>query len=641
VCGIAGIAGRVPDPAALPGLVQAMTDAIAHRGPDAAGHCLDPHRHIALGHRRLSILDLSPSGAQPMTSRSGRWTLVLNGEIYNFRAIRDELERLGAKFRGTGDTEVLVEAIDCFGVDETLSRTNGMFSFAAWDEREHRLVLARDRLGEKPLYWMRRGGMLAFASELKALRTLPGVDLQIDPAAASALLRWSYIPHPRTIYRDVQQLAPGALLEVELGGSQMEVVQRSWWSLTDAVDRSLANRVEHADLGAAAEELQALLADAVSLRLQSDVPLGAFLSGGIDSSLVAALAADAMGERTLRTFTVTMPGSSVDESAPARAVARHLGTDHHEVHLSLASALDLVPRLAQVWDEPFADPSMLPTALLCTAARRELTVCLGGDGGDELFAGYNRHAVGAGLHQRAERLPALVRRSVGALAALPSPGVIDAASRLIPSARRPPNLGDKVHKAAALLRGGEDAWSAFAGVWPRSALPVDAIRPAAPAVLHSLDAVERMMLVDTASVLPDQMLVKVDRASMAVALEVRVPLLDHRLLEWSWRQPTAIRTSGGVGKVVLRRVAERVLPHDIVRRPKMGFDPPLGGWLRNELRPWAQDLLAAPRCVEAGWLEGSALRAAWSQHLAGRRNNEYPLWAVLMLEQWLATHHPR
>lgn len=618
-----------------------MTAAIAHRGPDAFGHFADPERHIALGHRRLSILDLSPTGAQPMTSRSGRWTLVLNGEIYNFRSIRRELDGLGVSFRGTGDTEVLVEAIDRLGVDEALARTNGMFAFAAWDHHDQRLLLARDRLGEKPLYWAHRGHTFAFASELRALRALPGIDLYPDSAAAAALLRWSFVPHPHTIYRDVRQLAPGDLLEVRLGGDGIHVQQRTWWSLADTIDHAVAHRSQGAGLDAAADELQPLLADAVALRLESDVPLGAFLSGGIDSSLVAALASQAMGDRTLRTFTVTMPGAGFDESGPARDVARHLGTDHHEVHLSLANALELVPRLAQIWDEPFADPSMLPTALLCSAARQELTVCLGGDGGDELFAGYNRHAVGAGLHQRAGRLPGPLRRSLGALAALPSPAVIDAASRLVPAARRPPNLGDKVHKAASLLRGGEDAWPAFAGIWPLSALGQRPIAPATPEVRAQLDAVERMMLVDTSAVLPDQMLVKVDRASMAVALEVRVPLLDHRLLEWSWRQPTHIRTSGGVGKLVLRRIAERTLPSDIVRRPKMGFDPPLGGWLRSELRPWAEDLLRSPRCVEEGWLDGAALRSTWAQHLDGKRNNEYRIWGVLMLEQWLETHHPR
>jgi len=639
MCGIAGVAGGAFTDDGLADIVHAMARAVAHRGPDAEGFHVSTADRLALGHRRLAVIDLSPAGAQPMTSASGRWTIVFNGEIYNFPTMRAELQEGGVRLRSSSDTEVLLEAIERFGVNEALRRTNGMFAFAAWDRRERRLVVARDRLGEKPLYWTASSSSVAFASELRALRVVPGLDLEIDSASVAALLRWSFVPHPHTIYRGVRQLAPGHLLEIEMTGSAPTVIEREWWSLANTLDAAVARR-SPTTLDAAAEELEPLLHDAVRIRMASDVPLGAFLSGGIDSSLVAALAARSNAGGPIDTFTVSMPAAGLDESAHAAAVAKHLGSRHHVVHLSLSDALAEIPTLATTWDEPFADPSMLPTVLLCRAARSRLTVCLGGDGGDELFAGYNRHAVGAALHQRTARIPAVLRSVVGRAAMLPSPSAIDAMGRLIPARRRPPNLGDKVHKAGALLRGTDDAWAALAGVWEQRHLGVAAHGPSVPSTRAHLGPVERMMVADTAAVLPDQMLVKVVLASMASALEVRVPLLDHRLLEWSWRQPVDVLTFGGVGKRVLRRVAETVLPADIVRRPKMGFDPPLAGWLRSELKPWAADMLAEPRSVREGWLDREALKLVWAEHQSGRRNHEYRLWGVLMLEQWLAAHHP-
>jgi asparagine synthase (glutamine-hydrolysing) len=339
-----------------------------------------------------------------------------------------------------------------------------------------------------------------------------------------------------------------------------------------------------------------------------------------------------------------MPELGFDESRHAATVARHLGTDHQQVDLSLANAFELIPRLPTIWDEPFADPSMLPTALLCGAARRHLTVCLGGDGGDELFAGYNRHVFGASISRRAARLPTGVRRAVAGALLAPSPRAIDrashAVSRVLPASRRIPNAGDKVQKVAALLRADGRSWDALAQIWPSSNLGTTPAGPSVPHLAADVDDVEQLMVADTSAVLPDQMLVKVDRASMAASLEVRSPFLDHRLLEWSWRQPTQIKTAGGVGKLVLRRVAERVLPAEIVDRPKVGFDPPLGAWLRNELRPWAGDLLANPRSVSEGWIDGSAVQRVWAQHLSGERNWDYRLWGVLMLEAWLVEHHP-
>lgn len=639
MCGIAGIAGATQVDQ-LRAIAQAMGDSLAHRGPDDSDVFVDERGPLAFAHRRLAIIDLTPAGHQPITSRSGRWTMVYNGEIYNFGELRADLLALGAHFRGHGDTEVLIEAIDRWGIEATLTRTNGMFVLAAWDRDERRLVLARDRLGEKPLYWRLDGGVLSFGSELRAIRAAAGGPLDVDPASAAAVLRWSFVPHPNTIYRGVQQLPPGGLLEVDLSAGATVVAERQWWSLGDALDASLDDRAE-STLDGAAAELEALLTESLAMRLQSDVPLGAFLSGGIDSSLLAALAQRVSGG-SLRTFTVRMPDLAFDESEHAATVARYLGTAHHTIDLSHHAAIAMIPDLANVYDEPFADPSMLPTTLLCRAVRQQTTVCLGGDGGDELFAGYNRHVFGASISKRASRLPRPVRRAIGAVLLAPSPATVDrvagAVSRVLPEHRRLPNVGDKVQKAGALLRADGSAWESLAQIWPSNALHVTAHGPTVPVLRAPHSSVEDMMLADTAAVLPDQMLVKVDRASMASSLEVRVPFLDHRILEWSWRQPMSVKTAGGVGKLVVRRLAEQVLPAAVTNRPKMGFDPPLGAWLRGELRPWAGDLLARPRSVEAGWLDGEAIARTWQEHLAGKRNWDYRIWSVLMLESWLNTH---
>ena len=647
MCGIAGCLTARHDVGALPldGALDAMQHALAHRGPDAHAIWSDTAAGIGLAHRRLAVIDLSPLGAQPMHSRSGRWVIAFNGEIYNHRALRADLAAEGCQFRGHGDTETLVEALDTWGVDRTLERTNGMFAFAAWDRHERRLVLARDRLGEKPLYWTIVDGALWFASELKAFRALGTFRPEIDPTAVSALLRWGFIPHPGTIYRGVHQLAPGHLLEARLDAGAAKVVERTWWDLGEVVAGAVAARpTATVDMASAAEELRALLADAVATRMESDVPLGSFLSGGIDSSLIAALAQQTMGGSGLRTFTVRMPEVGFDESVHAESVARHLGTAHTTVDMPVAEVLAAVPELATVWDEPFADPSMLPSLMLCRAARQQLTVCLAGDGGDEVFAGYNRHALGNSLWRRVRPLPAPVRNAAARALLLPSPATVDrvvaGVGRALPPRLRVPNGGDKVQKAAAVLRADETGlWASLAQIWPADAVPLDAVArhssvPCGPSIA-GLDPVEELVLADTAVVLPDQMLAKVDRASMAAALEVRAPLLDHRLVEWSWRQPLALKTAGGVGKLVLREVLAGMVPPAITDRPKMGFDPPLAAWLRGPLREWAGDLLTSSSAVEHGWLSGDALRRTWSEHLAGTRNFDYRLWSVLMLESWL------
>jgi asparagine synthase (glutamine-hydrolysing) len=633
MCGIAGLM-RPQQPLGVHRAAAGMATALASRGPDGEGAWSDEVTGVAIAHRRLAVIDTSPAGAQPMVSADGRYVVVLNGEIYDHRALRTELG--DRPYSGHGDTATLVEALAAWGVDRTVTRTCGMFALAVWDTVDRRLTLVRDRLGEKPLYWTVQGSIAAFASQPSALRHTPGITLDVDPLAATALLRRSFVPHPWTIHRDVRQVPPGGLVEIEVdGGGEMRVTERMWWNLADAIAGARGDRLD-VSLETAVELVDEAVGRAVASRLESDVPLGAFLSGGIDSSIVASHAQRALGDRRLSTFTVAMPDEGLDESHHAERVARHLGTDHTTVRLTTADALDVIPRLATIHDEPFADPSMLPTALLMATAAQHLTVAVSGDGGDELFAGYNRHAAGAVWAARVGRLPAPLRRATSAVLGGAPTRLVDAAARLIPASRRPPNLGDKVHKLGALAGSGDSTWDALAATWPTRDLGAhhDVVRPG----FDALDPVEHLVALDTASVLPDEMMVKVDRASMASGIEVRVPLLDPDLLTLAWRLPTRHKAAHGTGKIVLRHAALRHLPDDLARRPKMGFDPPLGRWLRTDLRPWADDLLRRPTCVERGWLDGAALQRTWDEHRHGTANHEYRLWAVLMLETWLSEH---
>lgn len=630
MCGVAGLV-RPQQPLGVHRVAAAMATALVSRGPDGEGAWSDEAVGVALSHRRLAVIDTSPTGTQPMASADGRYVVVLNGEIYDHRSLRAELgER---RYSGHGDTATLVEAIAAWGVEHAVARTCGMFALAVWDTVDRRLTLVRDRLGEKPLYWTVQDGTVGFASQPSALRHVPGIVLEVDPRSATALLRRSFVPHPWTIHRDVRQVPPGGLIEVEIGeGGRLRVAERTWWSLADTVGSARSARLD-VTAAEAADLVDDAVGRAVARRLESDVPLGAFLSGGIDSSIVASHAQRALGDARLRTFTVALPDAGLDESRHAERVARHLGTDHTTVTLTAADVRDVIPGLAAVYDEPFADPSMLPTALLMATAARHLTVAVSGDGGDEVFAGYNRHAAGAVWERRFGALSGPIRSVTSAALGSIPPRFVDGAARLLPASRRPPNMGDKVHKLAALAGSTDATWDTLAGTWPARHLGAhhDVVRPD----IAALEPVERLMALDTASVLPDEMLVKVDRASMAVGLEVRVPLLDPDLLTLAWRLPTHHKVANGVGKVVLREAARRHLPDDIARRPKMGFDPPLGQWLRSDLRAWADDLLARPVCVDRGWIDGGALQRTWAEHRRGAANHEYRLWAVLMLENWL------
>ncbi|MGH9178407.1 MAG: asparagine synthase (glutamine-hydrolyzing) [Acidimicrobiales bacterium] len=644
MCGIAGLLdpNASTGTATLHSRAQAMGRTLRHRGPDDEGVWVDEEAGVALASRRLAIVDLSAAGHQPMVSGSGRFVLVFNGEVYDHRQLRARLEATGVRFCGHSDTEVLLAAIEAWGLRTALERSNAMFALALWDRRERRLTLARDRLGEKPLYHGWAGGDVVFGSELKALSAHGGFCADIDRDSLAAYLRYSFVPHPRTIYRGVATLPPGSMTTFGPGmppGTLPEV--HTWWALGDTVAAGAGARLG-AVPGDAVDQLDELLGDAVALRLEADVPVGAFLSGGIDSSTVVGLA-QARGHGRVRTFTVAMPDVGFDEASDAREVARHLGTEHTEIALSAVDALAVVPRLATIYDEPLGDPSALPTVLVSEAASTFATVCLSGDGGDEVFGGYNRHVLGPRLWRRLGPLPRPARSALSAGVLHVPAGWWDAAGRALPRRLRVRNPGDKAAKlarllacrdAAALYLGLVSQWDDPAGVVLRSTEPPTvATRPESWPPLHG--TLEEFLWLDTAMVLPDNMLAKVDRASMAASLELRVPLLDHRLVEWAWRLPTASKVHEGKGKWLLRRVLDRYVPAPLVDRPKMGFDPPLGTWLRGPLRPWAEELLAAARLARDGWFETGQVRARWTEHLSGRRNHDYELWSVLMFQSWL------
>ncbi|RME33050.1 MAG: asparagine synthase (glutamine-hydrolyzing) [Gammaproteobacteria bacterium] len=641
-----GIAGFLQSSAALPlqgqeAIVRTMRDALTHRGPDRGGDWCDPAAGIALGHRRLAILDLSSAGDQPMVSADGRYVLAFNGEIYNHHELRGELEAAGHRFRGHSDTESLLEGIAAWGLVPTLQRSRGMFALALWDRRERRLSLARDRFGEKPLYYAVNGSAFIFASELKALHRHPDFRPELDRDALCLYLRHNYVPQPFSIYRGVAQVPPGCLLSRDASGRQTG--PDPWWSLSATVMEAM----EHPWRGSeaeAVEALEALLDEVVAERLEADVPLGALLSGGIDSSLVTALMQRRAGE-PVRTFSVGYADRIYDEAPHAARVAAHLDTRHTELTVTPEEALALIPDLPQIYDEPFADASQIPTTLISRLTRRRVTVALTGDGGDELFGGYNRYFWALRL-QRAAAVPAPLRRAAGAAIRLLPPALWDRLfamlSPLLPAHLRFSLPGDKLHKLAGLLAFTDpaDLYRRLISHWPQPEQLVIGGRE--PGLLREVEAglpgkvsgARRMMYLDTAGYLPGDILTKVDRAAMSASLETRVPLLDHRLLAFAWSLPPELLIRGGQGKYLLRRVLHRHVPPALVERPKMGFAVPLEAWLRGPLRDWAEVLLDEGRLRREGIFEPGPIRRRWAEHLSGRRNWQYPLWGVLMFQAW-------
>jgi len=648
MCGIAGFyTPKVASHAAE--TLRRMNDTIAHRGPDARGEWLDSTHGIGLAHRRLAIIDLTQEGQQPMRSASGRYTIVFNGEVYNFLRIRADLESLGHRFRGHSDTEVMLTAFEQWGLQSALGRFVGMFAFALWDAASSELILVRDRLGKKPLYYALESGRLIFGSELKALRAFPGFRNNIDRCALALYMRHLYVPSPYTIYEGVRKLKAAHWVRFGVRGhSVVEIDRQCYWSAAEIQSKAAANA---AAISAedAAQQLDELLRDAVQLRTIADVPLGAFLSGGIDSSLVVAIM-QAHSSRPVRTFTIGFDEARFNEAEHAKRVARHLGTDHTEEYLRPEASLAIIPTLPQLYDEPFADSSQIPTALVCAMARKHVTVALSGDGGDEGFGGYSRYAQARDSWARMSRVPAALRRTASlSLQNVPASVWETLAKPLRPLGAeklRPGTLGYRALRLADRLRSPtpQELYKHLMSYWfAPSAIVVGGIEPSA-VIDPATDAadigqfVDQMMLTDVLTYLPDDILVKVDRASMGVALEVRAPLLDHRVMEFAWSLPLSLKLQGGRGKILLRSVLSRYLPEELFERPKAGFAVPIGQWLRGPLRDWAEDLLSEQRLERDGYFTPGPVRRVWQAVLAGQSEWTYGgelLWGVLMFQAWL------
>ena len=642
MCGIAGMVDwRAATSAdALRSIADAMIETVRHRGPDAGDVWVEAEGGVALGQRRLAIIDLSPGGAQPMHSADRRFVITFNGEIYNYRDIRRELQVAGHSMRSDSDTEVLLEACALWGVEAAIERAIGMFAFALWDRKTRSLTLARDRLGIKPLYYAASPERILFASQLKAFRPAPHWKPTIDEDAVVGYLRHAYIAQPRTIYREAEKLAPGHILTLR-GGSTPS--PKCFWDLRGIAVAGQRRNDPVPDPREAADRLDALLRDSVKLRMIADVPLGAFLSGGIDSSTVVALM-QAQSTRSVKTFSIGFHESGYDEAQCAKQVAAHLGTDHTEFYVEPRHALDVIPHLADWFDEPFADPSQIPTYLVSELTRKHVTVALSGDGGDELFAGYNRYVWAERLARAVNLVPRPLRgASAAALRAL-APQTWNRLFGFVPAAWRPALPGDKLHKITTLLDNPQpDAiyrrlvsqWEhpeevAAAGREPRGPMWD-------PTIARDFrDLVPRMQFLDMITYLPDDILTKVDRATMAVGLEGRVPLLDHRVVAYSWSLPLEFKLRGGRSKWLLRQVLDRYVPRSLIDRPKMGFGVPIDAWLRGPLREWAESLLAPARLASDGFVRVEPVRRAWREHLEGSRNWQYPLWTVLMLQAWRA-----
>ncbi len=640
MCGFAGLfdsSARTAD-ATLAAIVQCMGDSLRHRGPDDAGVWTDAAAGVALASRRLAVIDISAAGHQPMVSHTGRYVIAFNGEIYNFQSIRQELAEF--PFRGHSDTEVVLAAFERWGVAESLAHFDGMFAFAAWDRAERALYLARDRFGEKPLYYGRMGSTLLFGSELKALQAYQDFEAEIDRDALALYLRHNCIPAPHSIYKQVRKLPPASCLRICGRTEQLT----PYWSLRSVVEKAVADPFRGSE-EEAVERLDALLRDAVRSRMVADVPLGAFLSGGIDSSTVVALMQQ-YSSRPVRTFTIGLRESAYDEADSARQVARHLHTEHTELYVTPREAMDVIPLLPGIYDEPFADSSQIPTYLVSRLARQQVTVALSGDGGDEVLGGYNRYAWTERLWRHVGWLPRPLRRMLASAITALSPQswdhVVDTLRPALPVAGKHRLPGFKLHKLAGVLdaRDVEDVYLRFTSHWtvptevvPGSVEPPTLISdPSQWARLANIT--QHMMALDTLTYLPDDILTKVDRASMAVSLEARVPLLAPALVEFAWSLPLDMKVRGSQTKRILRRVLSRYVPRELFERPKWGFGIPLAAWLRGPLRDWVESLLDEHRLGQEGFFDPRPIRQKWAEHLSGR-HAEFHLWDILMFQAWL------
>jgi asparagine synthase (glutamine-hydrolysing) len=613
-------------------IAEKMTGAILHRGPDDSGAWVDESAGIVLGFRRLAILDLSPTGHQPMFSANDRYVIVFNGEIYNFSDLREQLVKLGHTFRGTSDTEVILTGIVEWGVEHTIRNLNGMFAIALWDKQERALYLIRDRLGIKPLYYGWQGGVFLFGSELKALRAHPNFNAEIDRDALALYLRYTYFPAPYSIYQGIKKLPPGNLLCIKFDQTQPVENIRAYWSVMEIVASGTQNKFYGTDSDAV-DELDALLRESVRLRMIADVPLGAFLSGGIDSSLIVALM-QAQSARPVKTFTIGFHESNFNEAVYAKEVARHLGTEHTELYVSPNEAMDVIPKLPTLYDEPFGDSSQIPTYLVSKLAREHVTVSLSGDGGDELFGGYSRYFRARNVWSSIGWMPFSMRRGLGSL----SGGVSESLAKI----KNLAGLSTRFFFLSEVL-GAQDQESLYLRLVSQWNHPDQMVIGGKESAMRfddqlpgGLNSIEWMMCRDLVTYLPEDILVKLDRASMGVSLEGRVPYLDdHRVVEFAWRLPFDMKVRNGKGKWVMRQVLYRYVPKEMIERPKMGFGVPIDSWLRGPLRDWAESLLDAGRIKREGYLNPELIQKRWSEHRQSRKNWQYPLWTILMFQAWL------
>ncbi|WP_310427140.1 asparagine synthase (glutamine-hydrolyzing) [Chamaesiphon sp. VAR_48_metabat_135_sub] len=645
MCGIAGYWHRASkfSQEQSDGIITAMTDALVLRGPDSSGIWVDPNAGIALGHRRLAILDLSPEGAQPMLSRSGRYAIVFNGEIYNFGVLRAELNELGHEFRGHSDTEVMLAAITEWGVTAAVKRFIGMFAFALWDIQEQVLHLGRDRLGEKPLYYGWVGDTLLFGSELKALVAHPQWQGEIDRDALALFVRHGYIPAPHSIYQGIGKLPQGTI--VSLPASQPQAAQPiPYWDLQAAVLDGISNPFQGSDAEGIAH-LDQLLRETINEQMVADVPLGAFLSGGIDSSTVVALM-QAQSTRPIKTFSIGFTEQKYNEAEYAKAVAAHLGTEHTELYVTPEDALEVIPQLPTLYDEPFADSSQIPTYLLSKLTRQHVTVSLSGDAGDELFCGYSRYFTAQKIWQKISWIPTGMRQFYAKLLlSVPMDRwdeIVNGIGKVVPRLQQP-HQGFRVHLLANFLNSKQplDLYSQMMSSWENpEAIVLNSREPSTvinnpPDWLQRLDFTNQMMYADAMTYLTDDVLAKVDRAAMGVSLESRVPFLDRRVVEFAWKLPLSMKVRDGQGKWLLRQVLYQYVPQALIDRPKMGFGVPIDLWLRHELRDWAEALLDEARLEREGFFNVRAVRQQWAEHLSGEFDRCYSLWHILMFQAWL------
>ncbi|WP_320173922.1 asparagine synthase (glutamine-hydrolyzing) [Maridesulfovibrio sp.] len=647
MCGIAGFIdlSRSSDATRLERIARKMGDAQNMRGPDGSGQWSDPEWGVGLDHRRLAIIDLTEEGVQPMHSKSGRYVTVYNGEIYNYRDLRAELEQVEGfpGWRGHSDTEVMLEAVEQWGFEEALKRFSGMFAIAIWDRKEHCLLLARDRMGEKPLYYSLQGGNFLFGSELKALMGYKKYfNREVDRDSLAAYLRYCYVPGPRTIFKDTFSLMPGTWTCLRPDGELME--PRPYWSLLNCA-REAENKIFTAPDETIVDTLEDLLLKIIEREMISDVPLGAFLSGGVDSSLIVSLMQQC-ALAPVKTFTIGFDDEAYNEANDAKAVAKHIGTEHTELYVSPQDALDIIPQIPQIWDQPFSDSSQIPTHLVSRMTREHVTVALSGDGGDELFAGYNRHFKGCSLWRKLANIPAPLRKMGARMISNISPQswnkVFKMYGPFLPPALQMRLPGQKLHKLADVMgaASASEYYRDLTSIWLNpEAVVRNATEFRGPFQQPNLQPPQDnltawMQFMDAANYMVDDILTKVDRAAMGISLETRAPFLDHEIVEFSQRLPMHLRINNGQGKHILREILYKYVPQEMIERPKMGFGVPIDSWLRGPLRGWAEELLAPDRLDREGYFNTSQVRLAWNEHLTGIKDNQYKIWSVLMFQSW-------